>query len=56
MRRSLEVSETLAINALVVHALDDAARAFYKRYGFHSLLDGRLHLFLGMSTIRRAFS
>lgn len=56
MRRSLDVSQALAINALLVHALDNKARAFYQKYGFHSLLDDPLHLFLSTKTIRRAFS
>ena len=55
MKRSLDASGALAINALVVHALDTDAQGFYKKYGFHPLQDDPLHLFIAMSTIRQAF-
>ncbi len=32
--RTLHVAENVGIRALLVHALDDKARAFYLRYGF----------------------
>ncbi len=35
---------------------DEAARAFYLKYGLQSLEDDRLHLFLAMTTIRKTFA
>lgn len=34
MRRALSASEAVGMRALLVHALDDAARSFYERWGF----------------------
>ena len=34
MRRALSASEAVGMRALLVHALDDAARSFYGRWGF----------------------
>jgi GNAT superfamily N-acetyltransferase len=34
MLRTVAVSEEVGIRALLVHALDDSARAFYTRFGF----------------------
>ena len=34
MRRTLQVAEMVGVRALVAHAKDDAARAFYERFGF----------------------
>jgi len=55
MHRALAAAEALAINAFVVHAVDETAAAFYRKYGFHVLLDDPRHLFLSLRTIRRAF-
>lgn len=56
MNRARGAAESLAINALIVEAMDADARSFYLKYGFHSLLDDRRHLFISMKTIREAFS
>ena len=37
-----------------VDAKDDTARSFYARFGFRSLTDDRLHMFLSMETVRQA--
>ena len=34
MLRTLRVSEQAGVRALIVHAIDDEAMAFYTRYGF----------------------
>jgi ribosomal protein S18 acetylase RimI-like enzyme len=39
--------------AIEVWAETDAARAFYERYGFQSLRDDRLHMYLSLETARR---
>ncbi|MFM7932462.1 MAG: GNAT family N-acetyltransferase [Pirellula sp.] len=53
LRRSLQISEQVGIRAVEVDALDDAARDFYMKFGFRSLLDDTRHLFLTMAEIRK---
>ena len=53
LRRSLQISEQVGIRAVEVDALDDAARSFYLKFGFRSLLDDPRHLFLPMHEIRK---
>lgn len=53
LRRSLQISEQVGIRAVEVDALDDAARNFYLKFGFRSLLDDPRHLFLPMHAIRK---
>lgn len=53
LRRSLQISEQVGIRAVEVDALDDAARNFYLKFGFRSLLDDPRHLFLPMQEIRK---
>jgi len=53
LRRSLQISEQVGIRAVEVDAFDDAARNFYLKFGFRSLLDDPRHLFLPMHEIRK---
>jgi GNAT superfamily N-acetyltransferase len=53
LRRSLQISEQVGIRAVEVDALDEAARNFYLKFGFRSLLDDPRHLFLPMHEIRK---
>ncbi|MEX0715563.1 MAG: GNAT family N-acetyltransferase [Planctomycetaceae bacterium] len=53
LRRSVRISEQVGIRAVEVDALDDAARNFYLKFGFRSLLDDARHLFLPMHEIRK---
>ena len=53
MARSLR--SELAWAALLVDAKSDSARAFYARYGFESLLDDPLRLFVARGTIEPLF-
>lgn len=46
-------SETLAVHAVIVDALDDSAAAFYRKFGFITFLEADRRLFLPMATIRR---
>jgi GNAT superfamily N-acetyltransferase len=55
LRRSLEQSRQIAAMAVVVDAKDEAARAFYERYGFQRLADHPNRLFLPMRTIEQLF-
>jgi GNAT superfamily N-acetyltransferase len=36
LQRSMQVAQHTGVRALLVHALNDNARAFYERYGFRS--------------------
>jgi GNAT superfamily N-acetyltransferase len=56
LRRSFEQSREIAAMAVVVDAKDDAARAFYQRYGFERMVDHEYRLFMRMSTINELFS
>ncbi len=53
LRQAAELSDTIGIAAVEVHALDDQARAFYLKYGFTSLSDDQQHLYLPIRTIKR---
>jgi len=53
LRRATLIAEHIGIYAVEVRALNDSARAFYEKYGFQSLLDEKLHLYLPMKTIRQ---
>jgi len=52
MLRSLQASEIAGIRALVVHAKDDSAKAFYEHLGFVASPSDPLHLFRLMKDIR----
>lgn len=49
--RAHSASETVPVQAVVVHAKDETAANWYKRHGFVSFSDRPLHLFLTMETI-----
>jgi hypothetical protein len=53
LRRSEQLAQQVGIRAIEVDAIDEAARAFYLKFGFVSLLDNPLHLFLPMSAVRK---
>jgi hypothetical protein len=40
--------------AVEVWAKTERARTFYEKYGFESLIDDRLHLYLPLATARQA--
>ena len=50
-QRSLDLSISLGVHAVEVVAINDAAAAFYGKYGFVPLLDEPLHLYLPIATI-----
>jgi GNAT superfamily N-acetyltransferase len=52
LRVALRASESVGAFAVEVVAKNEAARAFYGKYGFASLQDDRLHLYLPMQTVR----
>ena len=53
LRRSLQISEQVVIRAVEVDALDDAAKNFYLKFGFRSVLDDPRRLFLSLHEIRK---
>lgn len=53
LNRLLLATQTLAVHAVIVDAKDDAAAAFYRKYGFIPFAGGARRLFLPMATIRR---
>jgi GNAT superfamily N-acetyltransferase len=53
LRRALQISEQVGVRAVEVDAIDDAARAFYLKFGFRALRDDPRHLFLPMHEIRK---
>ena len=55
LRRCLALAGQLGVHAVEVDAIDEEARAFYQRYGFISLQDDPLHLFLPMGTVEDTF-
>ena len=52
MERTLRVSGEIGIAAMAVHALNEGAMRFYRRYGFASMKDDKLHLFLSIKAIQ----
>lgn len=53
LRRSQYLADHIGIRAVEVDALDEAARSFYRKFGFVPLLDDPNHLFLAMHVIRK---
>ena len=52
LRRAELVATQVGVRAVEVDAIDDAARRFYMKFGFTSLLDDRSHLFLLIRAVR----
>ena len=51
--RVLAAADAIGIRALLVHAKDDEAKAFYKRFDFEPLPGYPLHLVLLLKDARR---
>lgn len=56
MARTLSVASTAGVRALLVHAIDDTAAAFYRRYGFQASPMNPNTLLLPTETIQTALS
>ena len=54
MRKVVEVYESAGGIGLFVDAKDEAARAYYERFGFVPLPESALQLFLPLQTLRKA--
>lgn len=53
LRRAAHISAEIGIRAVEVEAINDAARRFYAKFGFRTLLDDPWHLFIPMHEIRK---
>jgi GNAT superfamily N-acetyltransferase len=53
LHRVLLASQTLAVHVMIVDARDDAAAAFYRKYGFIPFADNVRQLMLPLATLRQ---
>ncbi|EMS79539.1 GNAT family N-acetyltransferase [Desulfotignum phosphitoxidans] len=53
IKRTLSVSDQIAIYAMIVDAVNDSARGFYEQYGFASLKDSGTRLFLPLKSFKK---
>ena len=51
IKRTMRVSDQIAIYAMVVDAINDNAKGFYEQFGFTRLSDDSLRLFLPLKSI-----
>ena len=54
LRRVARAADEIGVRALLVHAQDDEARAFYEHFDFEPSPTDPLHLFLLLKDLRRA--
>ena len=54
MRRTLSVAEELGVRVLLVHAIDESARAFYERFGFERSPTDPFNLQLLIKDVRKS--
>ncbi|MBD2624947.1 GNAT family N-acetyltransferase [Trichormus variabilis] len=55
MKRALVISDNAGVIGLFVNAKDEKAQAYYQRYGFVSLVDIPLEMFLPLETVKQLF-
>lgn len=55
LHKALDLAEDAGLWGVEVIAKDEAARSFYMRYGFRSLVDDDLHLYVSLKTVRKVF-
>jgi GNAT superfamily N-acetyltransferase len=53
LRRVHHIADHIGVRAVEVDAINGAAQAFYRKYGFVSLLDDERHMYLPMTVIRK---
>jgi len=53
LQRALSAADVIGIRAVLVHAKDEKAAAFYRKFGFESSPTDLLHLMLLMKDLRR---
>lgn len=54
LRRVSHATELIAVRAVVVHAIDDEAAGFYRRFGFRALSTPPLTLMITLGDLREA--
>jgi hypothetical protein len=54
MTRILAASETIGVRAMLVHAIDEGASRFYRRYGLEPSPTDELHLMILIKDIAAA--
>jgi len=52
--RALQVSAQVGVHAVLVHAIDENAKAFYAAYGFVEFPSGTRTFFLALESIAKA--
>ena len=52
--KALDAAQVLGVWGVEVIAKDAGARGFYEHYGFRSLVDDPLHLYVSLRTVRKA--
>jgi ribosomal protein S18 acetylase RimI-like enzyme len=55
LHRTWRQSKQVGIHAVEVRAIDTHAQSFYTRYGFSSLIDDPLHMYLPVRSLRDLF-
>ena len=53
LARTLRAADQIGIHAVEVVAINESARSFYRKYGFHTLKDDRHHLYLPITTVKK---
>jgi GNAT superfamily N-acetyltransferase len=53
VERTLDLAGSIAINALIVDAIDDGAAEFYRRHGFVAFPTSQRRLYVPLATLRR---
>lgn len=56
LARTLSIASVAGVRALLVHAIDDAAASFYRRYGFETSPMQSGTLMLAIETVRASLS
>lgn len=56
LERSIAASDAIGARAVLVHAIDDSAAAFYKKFGFEESPVGPRQLMLLMKDLRASFA
>lgn len=54
LRRVVRASEDVAVRAVVVHAIEERAAAFYEHHGFRPLTDEPRTLMVSLAEVRAA--
>lgn len=54
LQRTLQVSQQVGVRAVLVHAIDDEARAFYAACGFSEFPTGSRTLYLPLESVAKA--